>query len=136
MSRAALVLLVLLGLVGTAALGYVQGRSDGVAAEAARRDGADAAALREASAEAARMVADARAASAAWRRAMAAAAAQNERTTKEFADVLAQTETLRAGCVLPADGLRQLAAARDRAAAATTGGVDAELPAAAADSGR
>lgn len=71
-------------------------------------------------------------ASRAMRRATAARAAHDDRTTLEIRDALSQTAAARAGCVFPADVMRQLATARDRAAQAAAGGVLGALPGSAA----
>lgn len=78
------------------------------------------------------LIEQAGAASRAMRRAMAARAATDDRTTREIRDALAQTAPARAGCVFPADVMRLLATARDRAAQAAAGGVLGAVPGAAA----
>lgn len=55
----------------------------------------------------------------------------NTKTTKGISDELQATADSRAGCVFPAGVMRELAAARDRAADAATNGIVHTVPAAA-----
>lgn len=80
------------------------------------------------------LVAAAGQASKAMRAALAQRAAHDAQTTKEFQHALASTAASRAGCVFPADVMRQLSEARDRAAQAATSGVRSALPDASTDS--
>lgn len=50
------------------------------------------------------------------------------KTTREIRDALATTASSRAGCVFDAGVMQQLAAARDRAAAAASGGLRGAMP--------
>lgn len=80
----------------------------------------------------ARLVGEAKAASRGMRAAAAQRAAEDARTTREFKDVLQATAGSRDGCEFPADVVRQLDAARERAAQAAAGGLRAAVPAAGA----
>lgn len=106
------------------AWGVAEGRADAKAAQDSRAV-QDLTALIDANSG---LVKQAAAASREMRRAMAARGAADDKTTKELRDALASTADSRAGCVFPADVMRQLATARDRAAQAAAGGVLGALP--------
>lgn len=136
MSRVSIALLALvLGLAGAVG-GFFYGHHAGAVAESAKRDGQavkDLAGLIDSHKD---LIKAAGAASKAMRGAIAKRAAQDAQTTQEFKDALTPTADSRAGCVFPADVMRQLAAARDRAAQTAAFGVRGALPAASAPAGR
>ncbi|WP_218918960.1 hypothetical protein [Pandoraea norimbergensis] len=76
------------------------------------------------------LIQDSQAASRDMRNALALRNAQDQKSTKELRDVLAKTAGSRSGCRFDADSMYLIHAARDRAAAAASGGVLDGLPAA------
>lgn len=136
MSRATIALLALvIGLAGAAG-GFFYGRDAGQVAEAAKRDGQAVKDLTGLIDSHKGLIKAAGAASKAMRAAVARRAAQDEQTTKEFKDALTATAASRVGCVFPADVMRQLSDARDRAAEAAAFGVRGAVPGAAASAER
>lgn len=116
--------------------GYWWGHRSGVAAEVARRD-AGTVQLVTAQLQAHQsLVDDANAASAALRGAMAQRAASDRRFAKEFRDALKKTAADRGGCRFDDDSVRQLGAARERAAAAAAGSAAAAVPGPGAGTGK
>lgn len=71
-------------------------------------------------------------ASKSMRQALASRAQLDINTTKEFKDALNATADSRAGCVFDAGVMRQLSAARDRAAQAAASGIHSPVPGASA----
>jgi hypothetical protein len=128
MSRVSIALLALvIGLAGAVG-GFFYGHHTGEVAEAAKRDGQavkDLTGLIDSHKD---LIKTAGAASKAMRGAIAQRAAQDAQTTKEFKDALTVTADSRAGCVFPDDVMRQLAAARERAAEAAAFGVRGAMP--------
>lgn len=128
MSRSTLVLMaLLLALVGVLG-GYYYGHAQGVTAEAARRDATAVQQLTGLIDSHRTLIDQATAASRAMREATAERAALDTQTTEEFVHALSITAGSRAGCRFDAGVLRQLAAARERAAQAAAGGVRHPLP--------
>lgn len=136
MSRAAIALAGVVLALSTGGGGYLWGHAAGKAAEVARRDGQAVRQLGQLIDSQRGLVEQANAASARLRRAAATRATRDAVFGKEFRDALARTAGDRAGCRFDDDSVRQLGAARDRAAAAAAGGAAAELPAAGAGAGR
>lgn len=132
MSRTTLALFALVTGLAGALGGYFYGHSQGVTAEAAKRDGQAVQQLTGLIDAHKSLIADAGKASRAMRKATAARAATDTESSKEFADALALTAASRNGCVFPADVMRKLSAARDRAAQAAASGLRATLPGTAA----
>ena len=125
MNRPALALsIVLAGLLLTAAagvVGYRHGRAAGLAAEVARQDAAAVQELTGLITSQRDLIGQANTASAGLRETMAARVVQDQRFSKEFRNALKLSAAARAGCRFDDDSVRQLGAARDRAAAATFG---------------
>lgn len=71
---------------------------------------------------------DAKTASIALHNTIAERQKADEQTTREIRHALKQTANQRIECVLPADVMQQLHAARERANAAATGGVSSAVP--------
>ena len=111
-------------------LGYWRGHVDGTAAEVARSDAQTVQQLNGLIASHTTLIDQARTASAGLRKTMSARAAQDQQFSKEFRDALKVSMAARAGCRFDDDSVRQLGAARDRAAAAATGGSAATVPSA------
>ena len=76
------------------------------------------------------LISQAAAASKGMRQALGARSTADTKTTQEFKDALSLTADSRAGCVFPADVMRQLSAAHGRAAQAAASGIRGPLPAA------
>ena len=114
--------------------GHAQGIKDGKAQQIARANAQALAEMSQMLESHKSLVAAAGQASKAMRTALAQRAAHDAQTTKEFQHALASTAASRAGCVFPADVMRQLSEARDRAAQAATSGVRSALPDASTDS--
>lgn len=74
--------------------------------------------------------ADANAASLALNQSIADRITVDQQTTSEIRRALTTTKHLRVDCVLPADVMHQLTAARNRANQAAAGGIDRAVPAA------
>jgi len=134
MSRITLALIALVAGLAGAVGGYFYGHSQGGTAEAAKRDGQAVQQLTGLIDSHQALIDQAAATSASLRQAQAARAAQDARFSREFRDALKTTAAARAGCRFDDDSVRQLGAARDRAAAATlglpSGGSTATVPAA------
>lgn len=129
MSRLSIALLALVvGLAGAVG-GFFYGHHQGVVAESAKRDGKAVADLTKLITSHQGLIDKSNAASRSMRGALASRAAADTQTTQEFKDALAATADSRAGCLFPADVMRQLSAARERAAQAATGGIRGPLPA-------
>ena len=116
-------------------LGYWRGHVDGTAAEVARSDAQTVQQLNGLIASHTTLIDQARTASAGLRKTMSARAAQDQQFSKEFRDALKVSKAARAGCRFDDDSMRQLGAARDRAAAAAASGSAAVVPGA-ADAGQ
>lgn len=125
-------LLALAGAVGGAFWGYLEGHAQGVLAESSKRHAQALQDLTNLIESHQDLIKQAGAASQAMRQAIALRVRHDEQTTKEFRDALKASAGSRAGCVFSADVMRQLAAARDRAAAAAAGGVRHQVPGTAA----
>lgn len=111
--------------------GYHYGDQAGRAAEAGARDAKALQGLTTMIDQHRGLVDQSRAASREMRSATAARQARDAQTTEEFRNALAITASGRADCVFPPDVMRQLAAARDRAAATAASGVLNSVPSAA-----
>lgn len=125
-------LLAVAGAVGGAFWGYLEGHAQGVLAESSKHDAQALQGLTNLIESHQDLIKQAGITSKAMRRALALRMSHDEQTTKEFKDALRASAASRAGCVFPADVMRQLATARDRAAEAATGGVQHQVPGAAA----
>lgn len=132
MSRTTLALIALVAGLAGALGGYFYGHSQGVTAEAAKRDGQAVEQLTGLIGSHQALIKQAAATSVALRQAQAALAAQDTRFSQEFRNALKTTAGDRAGCRFDDGIVRQLGAARDRAAAAAAGGSAAVVPGAAA----
>jgi len=129
MNLATWILAVLISALASLGGGYWYGKADGRAEERARQDSKTVKDLGEIISSQTKLIQDANAASSAMRQATARREAADRKTTEEFNHALAATADSRAGCVFDAGVLRQLAAARDRAAQAAAGGIRGTLPA-------
>jgi hypothetical protein len=127
-SRITLALIALVAGLAGAMGGYFYGHEQGTTSEAARRDGQALQQLTGLIDSHQALIDRATAASAALRQAQAARAAQDQRFSREFRDALKTSAAARAGCRFDDDSVRQLGAARDRAAAAAAGGSAATVP--------
>lgn len=116
--------------VGTGIAGYVCGIDQGKALEKGRQDGKALETITDQIAAHADLVKRSGAASKGMRAAVAQFEKANTQTTREIADALTSTAPDRADCVFPADVLRGLQSARDRAAEAAASGIRSALPAA------
>ena len=110
--------------------GYGYGIDQGKALEKGRQDGQALAAITTQINAHADLVKRSGAASKGMRAAVAQFEKANTQTTREIADALTSTAPDRADCVFPADVLRGLQSARDRAAEAAASGIRSALPAA------
>ena len=110
--------------------GHGYGLVQGQALEKGRRDGQALDTLTAQISAHADLVKRSGAASRSMREAAAQLEQANIKTTTEMADALATTAPDRADCVFPADVLRGLQSARDRAAEAAASGIRSALPAA------
>lgn len=126
-----LVIVILAGVLATLAGtggGYLYGHSRGVADERAR---ANATTVKELSniIESHQELVDAtNEASKAMREALTTRTAQDTKTTTELKNALAKTAGSRIGCRFDDDVMRNLTAARERAAAAAAGGIRNTVP--------
>ncbi|MDO5290225.1 MAG: hypothetical protein Q4F13_11405 [Pseudomonadota bacterium] len=136
MSRPAIALLAFLLALAAGAVGFWRGDLAGQAKARAAQDAQTVQQLTRVLDEHQALVKQAQEASQALRRAAAARAQADSKTTQELIHALAQTADTRAGCVLPAGVVRQLDAARERAAAAAASGLAGAVPAAAGKLGR
>jgi len=126
----------LLALAAAAGAGYWRGHAAGQAAQQARQDHQAVAELTGIIESHTQLVEQSQAASRAMRQATARREAADQKTTEELRHALAATADSRTGCVFDDGVLRQLQAARDRAAAAAAGGVRGALPQPAAGGGQ
>jgi hypothetical protein len=131
MNIAAWLLAALVSALLSAGGGYWFGRSDGMATQQAKQDHKAVADLNGIIESHTGLIGQANAASLAMRQATARREAVDRKSTKELRDALVSTADSRAGCVFGADVLRQLQAARDRAAESAASGIRSALPAAA-----
>lgn len=131
MSRAALALAGVLVALTAGAGGYWRGHADGKAAEVARQDAAAVRQLTQLITSQGELIDQANAASTGLRASLAARAAQDQRFSKEFRNALKLSAAGRAGCRFDDDSVRQLDAARERAAQAAASGSAAAVPGAA-----
>lgn len=112
--------------------GYHQGHQSGALEVRAVVDSQAVANLTDLIDSQTRLIEQANQAGRALRAATATRARNDEKTTQELLDVLAKTAALRADCQFAADVMRQLQAARDRAAQAAAAGLDEPVPGASA----
>ena len=110
--------------------GYGYGLDQGKALEKGRQDAKALETITDQIAAHADLVKRSGAASKGLRAAVAQFEKANTQTTREIADALTSTAPDRADCVFPADVLRGLQSARDRAAEAAASGIRSALPAA------
>lgn len=136
MSRTGIALLALLLTLAGAALGYWRGHAAGAQAVEAKRDAKAVQDMTELLASHSTLVKQTGVASAALRRAIAEREKADEATTQELKDVLANTAPTRVDCRHDAGVMRQLEAARERAARAAASGVDGAVPGAARAGGK
>jgi hypothetical protein len=117
----------LLGLALGALGGQLWGRAEG--AQLARGKAAEqhVKGLQQVLDSHAHLVAEAASASAGLRQALDERSAADDRSTRELRSALARTSGSRAGCVFDDGVVRQLEAARERAAAAAAGGTAATV---------
>ena len=128
MNRAAVALAALLLSLMAAAGGYFYGHQQGALSESAKRDSQTVQSLTSLIDAHKDLIAQASKASLSMRQALARRALLDTTTTKEFKDALNATADSRAGCVFDAGVMRQLSAARDRAAQAAASGIHNPLP--------
>lgn len=110
--------------------GYGYGLDQGKALEQGRQNAKTLDAITEQLSAHADLVKRSGAANRGMRAAVAQLEKANTQTTTEIADALTSTAPDRADCVFPADVVRGLQGARDRAAQAAAGGIRGALPAA------
>jgi len=135
-SRPAVALMALVLALMAGGAGYWRGHADGRAVEQGRQNADAVQRLSQALEAHGGLIDSANAASAGLRAAMAARTAEDRMFSKEFRDALTQSAADRAGCQFDAGIVRQLAAARDRAAQAAAGGGAATVPQSGAGAGR
>lgn len=111
--------------------GYFYGHSEGQVAEAGKRDAAAVQSLTQIIDSHTGLIKQANDASRKMRGALALRADADAKTTKDFHDALALHAAARVDCVFDDGVMRQLAAARDRAAQAAARGIQGALPGAA-----
>ena len=131
MSAAKVALIALVLCLAAAVAGFFYGKHQGALAESAKRDGKAVADLTQLITSHQGLIGQANRASLALRAVVAARLEADNKFLQEFKDALKPTADSRAGCVFPPDVMRQLAAARDRAAKAAASGVAGGVPAAA-----
>ena len=131
MSAAKVALIALVVCLAAAVGGFFYGKHQGALAESAKRDGKAVADLTQLITSHQGLIGQANRASLALRAVVAARLEADNKFLQEFKDALKPTAASRAGCVFPADVMRQLAAARDRAAKAAASGIAGGVPAAA-----
>ena len=125
---------VALGLAGGAG-GYFYGVQQGRQLEAGAHNGKLVQDLTGVLSNHEKLVQAAQSASKDMRRATAARQQADEQTTREFQDALSSTASSRVGCVFDAGVMRQLGAARERAAEAAASGLRATVPGTGAGAG-
>jgi len=135
MKIAAWLLAVLVSALAAAAGGYWRGHADGWAAREGRQAVDTVQQLSGVLEKHRNLIDDSNTASANLRKAMGARAAEDRKFSREFHDALKQTAAARAGCRFDDNIVRQLDAARERAAQAAAGGNAATVPAAGAGAG-
>lgn len=131
MSRTKVALIALVLGLAAAVAGFFYGKHQGALAESAKRDGKAVAQLQQLITSHQGLVGQSNRASLALRAGVAARLAADDKFSQEFKDALAPTADSRAGCAFPPDVMRQLNAARDRAAKAASSGIAGGVPAAA-----
>ncbi len=136
MSRTGIALLAVLLALAGAALGYWRGHAAGALAAEAKHNANAVQGMTDLLVSHSTLIQQTGAASAALRRAVAAREKADEATTQELKDVLANTAVTRVDCRHDAGVMRQLEAARERAARAAASGLDGAVPGAAPASGK
>ena len=136
MSRSGIALIALLVALASALAGFVYGTQQGVAKQTAKQDQQAVKNLSSLINSHQALITQAATASKDMRAALSLRAAQDAQTNKDFKNALNATADSRAGCVFPADVMRQLAAASERAAQAATGGIHRPVPGASASTKR
>ena len=131
MSAAKVALIALVLCLAAAVAGFFYGKHQGALAESAKRDGKAVADLTQLITSHQGLIGQANRASLALRAVVAARLEADNKFLQEFKDALKPTADSRAGCVFPPDVMRQLNAARDRAAKAAASGIAGGVPAAA-----
>ena len=131
MSAAKVALIALVLCLAAAVAGFFYGKHQGALAESAKRDGKAVADLTQLITSHQGLIGQANRASLALRAVVAARLEADNKFLQEFKDALKPTADSRAGCVFPPDVMRQLSAARDRAAKAAASGIAGGVPAAA-----
>ena len=131
MSAAKVALIALVVCLAAAVGGFFYGKHQGALAESAKRDGKAVADLTQLITSHQGLIGQANRASLALRAVVAARLEADNKFLQEFKDALKPTADSRAGCVFPPDVMRQLTAARDRAAKAAASGIAGGVPAAA-----
>ena len=134
MSAAKVALIALVVCLAAAVGGFFYGKHQGALAESAKRDGKAVADLTQLITSHQGLIGQANRASLALRAVVAARLEADNKFLQEFKDALKPTADSRAGCVFPADVMRQLTAARDRAAKAAASGSAAGVSGAASGS--
>lgn len=132
MSRFEMGLIALLVALAGGLTGLAYGMRLGAAKEVARQDQQAVKALSALIDSHQALIGEAQTASQTMRAALSLRASQDAKTNKDFKNALAASADSRAGCVFPADVMRQLADASARAAQAAAGGVHGSLPGAGA----
>jgi hypothetical protein len=110
--------------------GYFVGRVQGAAAERSTQNAQTVADLNNIIDASNALINDSNAASKRMREALALRSIHDSKTTQEIKNALAKTAGSRADCRFDDDIMRNLAEARDRAAAAAAGGIRNPVPAA------
>jgi len=132
---AALLLAVVVASLAGAVGGYWRGNLDGKASQQAKQDRQTVQDLTGIIGSHTTLIQQANDASTVMRQATARRQAADRKSTEEFRHALAATADSRADCAFPADILRQLQAARDRAADAAAGGIRGQVPKSSAGAG-
>ena len=120
--------LVIAAIVGGGA-GYLYGRHEGSQLERARIDAQSVRELTDLIESHKGLIAESAAAGKGMRQALVSRRAQDQAATKELRNVLAETADRRVDCVFEPRVMRELEAARERAAQAAAGGVLGAVPA-------
>ena len=120
--------LVIAAIVGGGA-GYLYGRHEGSQLERARIDAQSVRELTDLIESHKGLIAESASAGKGMRQALVSRRAQDQAATKELRNVLAETADRRVDCVFEPRVMRELEAARERAAQAAAGGVLGAVPA-------
>lgn len=130
MSVAYWLLALVVAALASAGTGFYAGHADGIAQAKAEDDAKTVGQLTAMLTSHQSLIDAAGAVSRGMRHALAKRRSADAKSTQEFKDGLTSTAGDRAGCLFPADSMRQLAQAHARAAEAAASGVHVALPSA------